>query len=222
MKLIKKGVNPFLWESLLKMQGNSLFDNYYLVGGTALSLQIGHRSSEDIDLFTKGKINKEEILEYVKENISNDYKIKNNSNIIYQLFSEKKNLKLDFVQITYDLLDPLIIEEGIRMIDKNDIAAMKISASGTRVSEAKDFIDIYFLLQYMSFEKMMKNFIKKYQTDDVLHYLRSVIYFDDIDKENWESVKFLNKRIPDKVIKEKLIKEVVEYERNKLYGIKGD
>ena len=32
--------------------------NYYLVGGTAIALQIGHRRSIDFDLFTTKTVNK--------------------------------------------------------------------------------------------------------------------------------------------------------------------
>jgi hypothetical protein len=196
------------------MQKDSLFDDYYLAGGTALSLQIGHRVSDDIDLFTKNNINKEAILHYSKKYLSNDYKIINNSEAIFQLFSEKKKLKLDFVQFPYDLIDPLVEEEGIRMIDKNDISAMKISAAGTRGNEAKDFIDIYYLLQYMSFEKIIENFKKKYQTNDVLQYLRSIIYFKDIKEENWQSIKSIKNPVSSKEIMKRLTEEVINYEKN--------
>jgi hypothetical protein len=220
LKLIKAGIDPFLLEALKKMQSDSLFNDFYLVGGTALSLQIGHRVSEDIDLFTKNKFDKEAIFDYAKKNLSSDYKIINNSNIIFQLLSEKKKLKLDFVNFQYDLLDPLIEEEGIRMIDKNDISAMKISAAGTRGSEAKDYVDIYCLLKYVPFEKMVENFRIKFQSNDVLHYLRSVMYFDDVEEETWKSINFLNKKISPNEIKNRLTKEVVAYERNILKNTK--
>jgi hypothetical protein len=217
--LNKSGVLPLLWKSLCDMQKNPLFDSYYLVGGTALSLQIGHRMSDDIDLFTKEEINRDAILEYAKKNISHDYRVLNNTINIYQLFSDKEKLKLDFVQLPYDLLDPLIKEEGIRMIDKNDLSAMKINAAGMRGTEAKDFIDIFCLLQYVPFEKMIDNFKKKYQTDDALHYLRSVMYFDDVTKEKWQSLKLINDNISDKMVMERLTKEVVTYEKNILLNI---
>jgi hypothetical protein len=201
------------------MQKDSLFDNYYLVGGTALSLQIGHRISYDIDLFTKANLEREAILDYAKMNLSDDYKIINNSSTIFQLFSERKKLKLDFVQFPYDLLDPLIEEEGIRLIDKNDLSAMKISATGTRGSEAKDFYDIFCLLQYIPFEKMIDNFKKKFQTDDILHYLRSVMYFDDVDKSSWQSLKPIKEVISSKGVKEKLTKEVVAYNKKFLLNL---
>lgn len=213
MKLIKKGLYPFLLESLLTIQKAPLFDDFYLAGGTALSLQIGHRISEDIDLFTKSKMDKESILRFSKKYISDDYKIINNSETIFQLFSENKKLKLDFVQFPYDLIDPLIKEEGIRMADKNDISAMKISAVGTRGNEAKDFVDIYYLLQFMTLDKMIENFKKKYQINDILHYLRSLIFFNDIKKENWQSIKLINNNFSGKEIMVKLTEEVMIYQK---------
>jgi predicted nucleotidyltransferase component of viral defense system len=51
---------------LKELQSFKTFENYFLVGGTALSLQLGHRISDDIDLFTRHDINKDEILDLRK------------------------------------------------------------------------------------------------------------------------------------------------------------
>ena len=51
--LQEKSVGDSLWNLLKELQGSKVFDDYFLVGGTALSLQIGHRMSDDIDLFTR-------------------------------------------------------------------------------------------------------------------------------------------------------------------------
>lgn len=45
-------VNELLKNSVLKLMKSNVFNNFRLVGGTALSLQIGHRASIDIDLFS--------------------------------------------------------------------------------------------------------------------------------------------------------------------------
>ncbi|UJP65295.1 nucleotidyl transferase AbiEii/AbiGii toxin family protein [Mongoliitalea daihaiensis] len=44
-------VNQRLLEILNELMINSFFESYYLVGGTNLALQLGHRKSIDIDLF---------------------------------------------------------------------------------------------------------------------------------------------------------------------------
>jgi hypothetical protein len=45
-------VKPILKEVLAVLMQEKLFDPFRLVGGTSLSLQLGHRMSDDIDLFT--------------------------------------------------------------------------------------------------------------------------------------------------------------------------
>jgi hypothetical protein len=53
-----KSVRRPLWDLLKDLQKSDVFKDYFLVGGTALSLQLGHRVSDDIDLFTRNDINK--------------------------------------------------------------------------------------------------------------------------------------------------------------------
>jgi len=213
LKLIKDGITDFLWNSLRTIQNNPLFCDYYLAGGTALSLHIGHRISDDIDLFTKNDLRKEEIFDFVKANISEKAKIINNQGRIFQLFMEEEKLKIDFVQLPCDLLDPLIEAEGIRLAGKNDLAAMKVSAAGTRGNEAKDFVDLYFLLKEMSIDTMFENFKTKYKTDDILQYVRSVMFFDDVTQASWAALRPINEMFSEKDIKEKLTQEVIKYEK---------
>lgn len=62
-------VSPILKEVLLDLMNQSIFQPFRLVGGTALSLQIGHRMSVDIDMFTDaeyGSIDFDEILNYLE------------------------------------------------------------------------------------------------------------------------------------------------------------
>ena len=59
--LRKESVRESLWNLLKELQNSKEFFNYFLVGGTALSLQLGHRMSDDIDLFTRYDINKDVI-----------------------------------------------------------------------------------------------------------------------------------------------------------------
>ena len=52
MKLYFDAVSELLWSSLQKLMNAEEFDSFSLVGGTSLSLRLGHRESVDIDLFT--------------------------------------------------------------------------------------------------------------------------------------------------------------------------
>jgi hypothetical protein len=210
LKLQRVGITDDLWEALQKFQRAQLFNDFYLVGGTALSLQIGHRLSKDIDLFTPNEIDKAGILNFIQNNFKEKFDIMNNSESIFQIMIGE-TLKVDFVKYQYELLDPLIESEGVRLIGKNDISAMKISAVGTRGYEAKDYVDIYFLLREMPIGMMFDNFKRKYNTTDIQHYKRSVVYFDDVPESSWKGVQLIGKPISSHTIKKTLIKEVAKY-----------
>ena len=93
---------------------------------------------------------------------------------------------------------------------------MKIAAAGQRGNEAKDYFDIYHLLKYIPIEKMFENFKIKYQMNDILHYIRSVIYFDDVPENSWKALKPIGEIVSINMIKDKLIREVTDYQRRSL------
>jgi len=217
LKLKKEGIHNFLWEKLCIFQNEKLFDTFNLVGGTALSLQIGHRISVDIDLFTDKKFDKEEILSFLKK-IDKNVEIINSSGVMLQvLFSSnipENKLKVDFVNYEYPLLEKLVDnEDGIRLVSKNDISAMKMSATGTRGYEARDFVDLFYLLKEIPIENIVDNFKKKYNTENIQHYLRSMNYFDDVNDESWQSIKMLTDTLSISEIKNTLNNEVNKYWR---------
>ena len=218
MKLKKEGINNFLWEKLCFIQNEKLFHTFNLVGGTALSLQIGHRISTDIDLFTEDKLNKEEILSFLKK-IDKNVEIINSSGAILQILfpsdDPENRLKVDFVNYEYPLLEKLVDnDDGIRLVSKNDISAMKMSAIGTRGYEARDFVDLFYLLKEIPIETIVDNFKKKYNTENIQQYLRSINYFDDVNEESWKSIKMLHDKLSVNTIKDTLNNEVNKYWKN--------
>jgi hypothetical protein len=218
LNLYKQGVSDYLWKTLLVYQNDPYYKNFHLVGGTALTLQIGHRTSEDIDLFTTESLDKEKLLRDA-QNIHKSAIALNDGKTIYQIYLQHKKLKIDFVQYPYKLLDPLVItDSGLHIIGKNDIAAMKMSAAGTRGNEAKDFVDLYFLLREMSINKIIDNFNKKYDTDNPLHYIRSMAYFEQVEKENWESIKMISEPLSINKVIHTLTAAVKDYEQRLLFS----
>jgi hypothetical protein len=89
---------------------------------------------------------------------------------------------------------------------------MKIAATGTRGYEAKDFVDLYYLLKEMTIYKIVDNFKTKYGSENPLHYLRSMAYFDDVKPASWKSIKMITDRMDIKKIKECLKSNVADYE----------
>jgi hypothetical protein len=83
--LQKETVLPELMNVLRMLQNDSIYADYILAGGTALALQLGHRKSDDIDLFTQNSINSEAILNYFNEHYANKYKIVHQEKNILQI-----------------------------------------------------------------------------------------------------------------------------------------
>lgn len=192
--LRREAVRPELLGVLEKLMLDKNLLNYHLVGGTALALQIGHRDSIDIDLFTQDEIIHETIensaqciapLEIVRKNAGGMTIMVN-------------NVKVDFVRHNYPLLNEMHEIEGVRMYSLIDIAAMKTHAIVKRGSK-KDFIDLYFLLKQFNLDDIIHAYKTKY-SDSLQEpfILKSMIYFADaesadsptiFDKTKWSDMK---------------------------------
>jgi len=179
--LHKETVEPRILELIEKLQSDPIFENFYLVGGTALALQIGHRRSIDIDLFTRSDFDTTYLIEHLESN----YKFS-------VQFSHKNSLKgiingifVDLLKHDYKYVTKPLVTKRIKMLDKPDIAAMKVNAitgNGTRV---KDFIDIYFLLKAYSFEEIIHYYSVKYNERNTFHVVKSLTCFNDIEEGEW-------------------------------------
>ncbi|MCL2070390.1 MAG: nucleotidyl transferase AbiEii/AbiGii toxin family protein [Treponema sp.] len=194
---------------LRKLKKEPIFNDFFLVGGTALALQIGHRTSVDIDLFSKNKLRINEIDGYLNQNHSTLYQLLNSQNMIYQVLIE--GIKVDFVEHPFELVEPVYYEKEIAYLGKKDIAAMKLHAIETTGNRAKDFIDIYFLLKEITLEEMFECYRKKYSTDNIFNAKRSLSFFDDVPEEGWAEVQIVEQEIKVPVIKSAILSAIQEY-----------
>lgn len=192
-------VSPKLLELLKALMNENAFSDFALAGGTSLALQIGHRNSVDIELFGKTEIDKNLF-----------YDILNNYGSVTTLQSTKKilvlsinNIKTDFVNYQYPLLEDVLLIDSIRLLSKSDIAAMKLNAILGRGSK-KDFIDLYFLLQEFSLKEMIAFYNRKYPDGSEFLVLKSLTYFEDADLQPGPEmyVDFSWNRCKEKIIME--------------------
>jgi hypothetical protein len=202
-------VSKGLLITLRKLQGETAFRDYFLVGGTALALQIGHRKSDDIDLFTQNELRIPEIDAYLKQHHGGRYQLLNSQNMIYQVMIDE--IKVDFVHHPFELVEPAFHDSQITYLGKKDIAAMKLHAIETSGNRAKDFVDIFFLLKEMPLEKMFEYYRKKYSTDNIFNAKRSLIFFDDVPEESWKEVRLINQKVTVNTIKKTIINAVQEF-----------
>lgn len=164
----------------------SLSKEYYLVGGTAIALHIGHRRSIDFDLFKNGPIDKERLAQRLREH-----------GLAFQLLFANsegfhvsvEGVKLTFFQFPFDIPAKMTFE-GIHIPDLLHLAAMKSYALGRR-AKWKDYLDLYFILHdYFSLntvstkaESLFSNLFSPKL------FRQQLCYFDDVDYT--EEVTFL-------------------------------
>ena len=154
--------------------------DFYLAGGTALALQLGHRKSIDLDWFSQKKVS----ISFLKRKFSSFSNFKIESEDENTLNCQLNNVRVSFFIYPYKLLFPFKDFRGIKLADKRDIGCMKIDTISSRGAK-KDFIDLYFLLEKYSLKKLLDLFDKKYQGIQYnrFHILKSLIYFEQAEAE---------------------------------------
>ena len=204
--LWKNTVSPELLKILVSLQAESLFIDYILAGGTALALQLGHRQSLDIDLFTINKQNNHGLLRYFQDNYNN-FEILFNDTGILQLVVN--NIKIDMVSIKGKILENPKTIDGITLLGIKDIASMKLMAVTDRKTP-KDYIDIAYLLKDIPLETMFDLYKQKYGISDISNVKKSLAEVNRVNPYDWQKVKMIKEDLfisdVPSIIKEELLK----------------
>ncbi len=153
-------------------------DPFFLVGGTALALQFGHRVTVDLYLFTISEFDKDELLYLLKKEFDVIVEVVSPSIFITRI----NGVKVDFVHFRYKIIFPELNIEGIRMLDIRDIAPMKLDAITKRGSK-KDFFDMFYLLKKISLTEILDLYKGKFEAHEIFHVIKSLTYFDDAEDE---------------------------------------
>jgi hypothetical protein len=168
-------------ELLKSLQSRQYLDGFYLAGDTALSLYYGHRKSVDFGLFSNFAFDTSQML----ENISQDYDLVVLFSAPNTLKGIINNINVDIIAHRYKLiLEPLRGSE-FTLLSEADIAAMKLNAISTSGQRIKDFIDIYYLLKKYDLKTLLDWYAEKYNQENDLLLLKSLIYFDDVEESEW-------------------------------------
>lgn len=153
-------VNNALKDALLLLMQSPIFDQFRLVGGTSLSLQLGHRMSIDIDLFTDApyqSIDFNQIDEFLMDNF---FYVDASFGMLVangRSYAIGKSI-WDNVKLDINYTDPFIKEfkfvEGVRLARIEEIMAMKIDIIQS-AGRKKDFWDIHEVLDHYTIEQMI-------------------------------------------------------------------
>src|SRR3989338_11130111 len=175
------------------------FEDFYLAGGTALALQIGHRISVDFDLFSEKEISKN-LLDKVKRVFENKTVIPSVNNPD-ELTVFIDGVKTTFLKYPFPVQNKLIDYKGIKFLYVKEIAATKAYTVGRR-GTIKDYVDLYFILseKRSSLEEIIEMAKNKFgnEFNDRL-FLEQLVYFSDIEETN---IIFLKKNVSKKELEE--------------------
>jgi hypothetical protein len=123
---------------------------FYLTGGTALSaFYLHHRLSEDLDFFAEGDVETETLLAFFRSIPDVDeltFERKFDRKMFMIRYSNGEQLRTEFTKYPFKPMNPFTVVEGIRVDSLADILVNKLMAMTDR-RDAKDYIDIYFILK---------------------------------------------------------------------------
>lgn len=174
---------------------------YYLVGGTAIALQIGHRRSIDFDLFKNTPIDRSKIKRVIT---GMGYAFKVGFEDGDQLTGVVNEVQLTFYEYPHKIPATVEFDDVIVMPDLLDLAAMKAFALGKR-AKWRDYVDAYFILRdhyslaqiSLRAEKLFQNWFNEKL------FRQQLSYFDDIDYR--QKIAYLGESVPDEEVKAFLI-----------------
>ncbi|SOE23544.1 Nucleotidyl transferase AbiEii toxin, Type IV TA system [Spirosomataceae bacterium TFI 002] len=168
LELQKQTVNETLWNCLETIMSLRSFDNFRLVGGTSLSLVLGHRKSIDIDLFSDsnyGSIDFIKLLSILKSEFKYvdhfEWSNQTPGNSCFVGNNENECVKLD-LYYTDTFVYPIQLIDQIRLSSLEEIVAMNVDVIG-RGGRKKDFWDIHELFDHFDLESMLTIYTKRYQ-----------------------------------------------------------
>src|SRR5450432_1397770 len=139
--LYRKTIDEPLWKVLKNLSTLPELQSFYLVGGTALALQLGHRKSEDLDFFTNGSFDIPELKQILLNHYTHIQLLRDKPHGISFLVALEQDIreqrKVDIYNWAVKFIRPAIIEDGIRLASLEDIAAFKLDSISSR-KEQKD------------------------------------------------------------------------------------
>ena len=173
-------------------------EDFYLAGGTAVAIHLGHRRSVDLDWFAGHAIGDPLVL--AKRLADRGLHLAVDKVASGKLHGRLDQTRVSFLEYRYPLLAHRVNwpEYQCQLAGLDDLAGMKLSAIAQRGAK-KDFMDLYALVtNHRPLSELLATYRRKYEIEDVAHVLYSLAYFDDADRErmptmlwhlDWRTVK---------------------------------
>ena len=174
---------PAMREVLRFIGGCPFAGRFYLAGGTALALRLGHRRSVDLDFFSE----KDEVTWRTRQEIVRalvPLGVQVLEDVDGNLLTQVSGLHAGFFSYHYPLLRPTDSVEGVGLASLVDVGLMKVDALVGRGSR-KDFYDLHAIAQEMPLADLLSHASLKYPyaRDFELMAVESMVLFDNAERD---------------------------------------
>ncbi len=179
---------------------------FYLAGGTALALHLGHRDSIDFDFFTQQEFDENKLIAEIEDLFTGQRVtvIQLESKTVTFLIDNE--IKISFFYYKYSLLEILFSDEYFDIASVIDIACMKLSAICSR-SVTKDYIDLYFIVKEYDLSLLLEKCKSKFVSLDTSVVIKSLVYFDELEEE--PVIMILEKDLSFEKVKQVLVEKTL-------------
>lgn len=172
---------------------------FYLAGGTALALRLGHRISQDLDLFANIEVLDDNLRHGILEDLRQGHKVDLLQDSVLGLVLQVDGQPVSFFSYGYPLLAPTDRVSGIQVASMLDIGLMKLDAVAGRGTR-KDFYDLFFVASHIPLDELFTRSIDKYSHSRSfgMRVLTALVDFDIADSQDeptmllpikWDQVK---------------------------------
>ncbi len=179
-----ESATPSCLSALDILRRQAFLANFYLAGGTALALQLGHRISTDLDWFSTTQLLQSAEREAIVQRLKALVDTVGTSEEDGMLFLRLQGTDVSFLYQQHPLLEPTVDFTGVQLASPVDIGVMKLAAVNSRGSR-RDFVDIYCLRHIVSLDRLLDLATTKYA--DRPSFLpiaaRALAYFDDAEQQ---------------------------------------
>ena len=174
--------------------------DFFLVGGTAIALHIGHRRSIDFDLFTSKEFDNVKIRKEIVRSRKIDRVLRDETGQYTMIIL---GVRLTFFHYPFSIRASEDLGGVIKLPDLLTLAAMKAYALGRR-AKWKDYVDLYFIFQKYSLKEIVQRASGIYGKEFGEKLLREQLsYYKDVDYSERVMYK-TGYSVADTVIRERL------------------
>jgi predicted nucleotidyltransferase component of viral defense system len=184
VSFFEQATTPACRHGLAYLSHQAFVADFYLAGGTALALQLGHRISTDLDWFsTTCRLNVSE-RDGIRQALSGSGELEVVSEQDGMLFTRLFGTDVSFLYQQHPLLEPTVEYQAVQLASPTDIGLMKLAAVNSRGTR-RDFVDVYCLREVVTLDRLLELASIKYanRPSFLPIAVRALAYFGDAEQQ---------------------------------------